>query len=51
VFQFLPSTWASLGLTGDPAAATWRQQLDAAVRLRARDGLGAWDCARILGYT
>lgn len=51
VFQFLPSTWHSLGLTGDPAAASWRDQLAAARRLRARDGLGAWDCARILGYT
>jgi hypothetical protein len=51
VFQFLPSTWRSLGLTGDPAAASWRDQLHAARRLRARDGLRAWDCARILGYT
>lgn len=51
VFQFLPSTWRSLGLTGDPADASWVEQLHAARRLRARDGLAAWDCARILGYT
>ncbi len=49
VFQFLRSTWRSLGLPGDPAAASWRDQLAAAKRLRARDGLRAWDCARTLG--
>jgi hypothetical protein len=50
IVQFLPSTWRSLGLRGDPAAASWAQQIAAARRLRARDGLGAWSCARILGY-
>jgi hypothetical protein len=49
VFQFLPSTWRSLGLTGDPATYSWRFQLKAAERLRARDGLGAWTCAKLLG--
>jgi Transglycosylase-like domain len=49
VFQFLRSTWASLGLSGDPAAASWRDQYRAAVRLKARDGIRAWDCARIMG--
>lgn len=49
VFQFLPSTWRSLGRSGDPADASWRDQLAAAEELEARDGLRAWDCARILG--
>jgi hypothetical protein len=48
-FQFLRSTWRSLGLTGDPAAAPFSVQYSAARQLAARDGLGAWDCARILG--
>lgn len=49
-FQFLRSTWRSLGLSGDPAAAPFGDQYDAARRLARRDGLGAWDCARILGW-
>lgn len=52
VFQFLPSTWARLGRTGDPAAASWRDQLDAAKELSAIDhGYGDWDCARIEGVS
>lgn len=48
-FQFLRSTWRSLGLSGDPAAAPFEVQYATARRLRARDGLRAWDCARMLG--
>lgn len=51
VFQFLRSTWRSLGLFGDPAAASWRDQYRAAKRLRARDGINQWDCARITGVS
>lgn len=50
VFQFLPSTWRSLGLSGDPAAASWRTQLWAAKLLAIRDGIRhSWVCARIVG--
>ena len=48
-FQFLPSTWRSLGLSGDPAAAPFEEQYAAARELARRDGLRAWECARILG--
>lgn len=48
ILQFLPSTWRSLGLTGDPASYSWRYQYAAALKLRARDGISAWECARIL---
>lgn len=50
LFQFLPSTWRSLGGYGDPAAASWREQFRMAVKLQHRDGLRSWDCARMLGY-
>lgn len=50
LFQFLPSTWRSLGGTGDPADASWREQYRMAIKLRLRDGLASWDCAKILGY-
>lgn len=49
-FQFMPSTWRSLGMSGDPAEAPFSVQYAAARKLRERDGLGAWDCARILGW-
>jgi hypothetical protein len=49
-FQFLRSTWRSLGLHGDPAAAPFDVQYAAARRLARRDGLRAWDCARMLGW-
>jgi hypothetical protein len=48
-FQFLPSTWRSLGLSGDPAAAPFSVQYSAARRLARRDGLRAWTCAHLLG--
>jgi hypothetical protein len=51
VFQFLRSTWSSLGLYGDPAEASWRDQYHAALRLRERDGINSWDCARITGVS
>lgn len=50
-FQFLRSTWRSLGLAGDPAAASFATQYAAARRLAARDGLAnSWVCARQLGW-
>lgn len=49
-FQFLRSTWRSLGLSGDPAAAPFWKQYAAALRLAARDGIRhSWVCARQLG--
>lgn len=50
-FQFLRSTWRSLGMSGDPAAASFDTQYAAARRLARRDGLRAWSCARILGLS
>jgi transglycosylase-like protein len=49
-FQFLPSTWRSLGMSGDAAMASFSTQYAAARRLAARDGLRAWDCARLLHF-
>ena len=47
VFQMLPSTWASLGQTGDPASYSWRFQLHESEILAQRDGLEhSWVCAR-----
>lgn len=49
-FQFLRSTWRSLGLSGDPAAAPFWKQYAAALRLAVRDGIRhSWVCARQLG--
>lgn len=49
--QFLPSTWRSVGGTGDPADASREEQIRRAQTLQARDGWGAWPaCSRRLGY-
>lgn len=48
-FQFLPSTWHSLGLPGLPHTYSYEAQLAAAKRLQARSGWGQWpSCARQL---
>lgn len=49
-FQFLPSTWRSVGGTGDPALASAAEQLHRAQLLQARDGWGPWPvCSRKVG--
>lgn len=49
-YQFLPSTWRSLGYSGMPHQASPATQDEAAKRLQARDGWGPWPtCARRLG--
>ena len=41
-YQFSPATWASVGGTGDPAAASPAEQDRRAAILYARDGASAW---------
>jgi soluble lytic murein transglycosylase-like protein len=41
-YQFSPSTWASVGGSGDPAAAPEAEQDQRAAMLLARDGAGHW---------
>lgn len=49
-FQFLPSTYASVGGTGDPALASPTEQWRRARILQRRDGWGPWpQCAAQLG--
>lgn len=49
-FQFLPSTWESVGGTGDPALASAAEQLHRARLLQARDGWSPWPvCSRKVG--
>lgn len=49
-FQFLMSTWRSVGGKGDPRDATWAEQLHRAQLLQARSGWGQWpSCTRRLG--
>ena len=49
-FQFLDSTWQSLGYTGRAADHPYSVQLEGAQRLQARSGWGQWPaCARRLG--
>lgn len=51
-FQFLPSTWRSLGERGLPHQVSYATQLAAAKRLQARSGWGQWPaCARRLGLS
>jgi len=47
MFQFLPSTWRSVGGTGDPAAASVAEQYKRARILYERSGPGQWPvCSR-----
>lgn len=49
-FQFKPSTWRSLGLTGLPSDHSYEVQKDAARRLVARSGWGQFPrCSRLIG--
>lgn len=49
-FQFLPSTWRSLGYSGLPTDHSYATQKEAAGRLIARSGWGQFPgCARKLG--
>lgn len=45
VWQFMPSTWRSLGQTGDPRSYSVTHQTQQAWRLFQRSGPGQWDCA------
>ena len=50
--QFLPSTWAAYGGTGDPASASREQQIAVAERVLAVQGWGAWPaCSAKLGLS
>jgi uncharacterized protein YabE (DUF348 family) len=44
MYQFSTSTWASVGGTGDPAAASAEEQTMRAQMLYARSGAGQWGC-------
>ena len=49
-FQFSYATWKSVGGSGDPADASYSEQLGRAQVLRARSGWGQWPkCSRELG--
>ena len=49
-YQFLPSTWRSLGLPGMPHRAAPELQDAAARKLQARSGWGQWPvCSRRIG--
>ena len=49
-FQFMLSTWRSVGMSGNPIDHPYEVQLQAAQRLQARSGWGQWPhCARKLG--
>ncbi|MCC9194737.1 LysM peptidoglycan-binding domain-containing protein [Arthrobacter sp. zg-Y916] len=50
--QFLPSTWAAFGGTGNPADASREEQIAVAERVLAAQGPGAWPaCTAKLGMT
>jgi resuscitation-promoting factor RpfA len=50
--QFLPSTWAAYGGTGDPSTASREQQIAVAERVLAGQGWGAWPaCSAKLGLS
>jgi uncharacterized protein YabE (DUF348 family) len=44
MYQFATSTWAGVGGTGDPAAASVEEQTMRAQMLYARSGAGQWGC-------
>lgn len=44
LYQFSSSAWASVGGTGDPAAASAEEQTMRAQMLYARSGAGQWGC-------
>lgn len=49
-FQFMLSTWHSIGETGNPIDYTYEHQKAAAIRLQKRSGWGQWPvCSRRLG--
>jgi muramidase (phage lysozyme) len=49
LFQFLPSTWASLGGTGRPQDASPALQFAMAQKLQARSGWSQWVTAGACG--
>ncbi|SDY69913.1 Uncharacterized conserved protein YabE, contains G5 and tandem DUF348 domains [Modestobacter sp. DSM 44400] len=44
LYEFSTSTWASVGGSGDPAAASPEEQMMRAQALYARSGAGQWGC-------
>ncbi|WP_169252981.1 resuscitation-promoting factor [Brevibacterium sp. 'Marine'] len=45
LFQFLPSTWAAMGGSGNPSDASPQEQFQRAKKLQAQEGWGQWACA------
>jgi uncharacterized protein YabE (DUF348 family) len=45
LFQFLPSTWHSVGGSGNPADASPQEQFQRAKKLQAEAGWGQWQCS------
>ena len=48
-WQFSPSTWRSVGGSGNPADASEGEQDARAYALYSRDGWNQWQCAGIMG--
>lgn len=51
LYQFLPSTWASVGGRGLPQDAPAEEQLMRAKMLYEREGWGQWVCAQNMGWS
>lgn len=50
-FQFLLSTWRSMGESGDPSEYSYQYQREVAKRLQEKSGWSQWPtCARRLGF-
>ncbi|TGD10732.1 resuscitation-promoting factor [Brevibacterium sp. S111] len=45
LFQFLPSTWQSMGGSGNPSDASPQEQFQRAKKLQAQEGWGQWQCS------
>ena len=45
LFQFLPSTWHSVGGSGNPSDASPQEQFQRAKKLQAEAGWGQWQCS------
>ena len=45
LFQFLPSTWHSMGGSGNPSDASPQEQFQRAKKLQAQEGWGQWQCS------
>lgn len=45
LFQFLPSTWQSMGGSGNPSDASPQEQFQRAKKLQAQEGWSQWQCS------